>query len=253
MLLTHAANLLYDSALALLYPQRCAVCSGLVVRRSDGIACARCWSRVRFLEHSDTICWKCGALATAPVLQLTTEQEKQIRCRRCDAQEFDAARACGVYEGALRAAVISLKKEPSLCSRLSLLLQAVQAQPPLNTTTRIIPVPLHPIREKTRGFNQAAVIGTQLSRLAHLPLDESSLVRVAHSERHRAGMDAAARRESVANVFEVRYPRLVSGEHILLVDDVFTTGATVSACANVLRAAGADEVMVLTLARPEQY
>ncbi len=253
MLLTHAASFLYDSALALLYPQTCAVCGGLVFKRSDGVACSRCWARVRFLPQSDAICWKCGALASAPVLRITQEQREQIRCRRCDAHEFEAARACGVYDGALRAAVISLKKEPFLCSRLSSLLQDMQSRPPLNTATRIVPVPLHPKREKTRGFNQAAVIGNQLSRLAGLPLDESSLVRVEHSERHRAGMDAAARHNSVAGAFKVRFPRMVLGERILLVDDVFTTGATVSACAHALNAAGALEVLVLTLARPEQY
>ncbi len=253
MLLTRAANLLYDSALALLYPQSCAVCKGLVVKRSDGIACSRCWEQVKFLAPSETICWKCGARATAAVLPLTQKQTEQVRCRKCDPYEFDAARACGMYEGALRAAVISLKKEPSLCSRLSHKLRAAQSRSPLDTATRIIPVPLHPKREKARGFNQATVIGNELSQLVHLPVDEKSLVRVAHSERHRAGMDAAARRDSVAKAFEVRYPRLVSGEHILLVDDVFTTGATVSACGNVLRAAGAAEVLVLTLARPQRY
>ncbi len=253
MSLTRAANFLYDSALALLYPQSCAVCGRIVERRSDGVACARCWDQVRFLAPLDTLCWKCGVLSVGTGLPLTTEQREQIRCRQCEPHEFDAARACGVYEGALRAAVISLKKEQTFCSRLSRLLQTVQSRPPLDTATRIIPVPLHPDREKMRGFNQATVIGDRLSRLVHLPLDEASLMRVAHSERHRAGMDAAARRDSVSNAFKVRHPRLVSGEHILLVDDVFTTGATVSACANVLRDAGAVEVLVLTLARPQQY
>jgi predicted amidophosphoribosyltransferase len=75
-------------------------------------------------------------------------------------------------------------------------------------------------------------------------------VRRVHTERHRAGMDARARRESVADVFAVRHPKLVTGQRVLLVDDVFTTGATVSACAAVLREAGTQDVFVLTLARP---
>ena len=64
------------------------------------------------------------------------------------------------------------------------------------------------------------------------------------------GMDAQARQESVENAFAVRHPRIVAGEHILLVDDVFTTGATASACSRVLLDAGAEQVLVLTLARP---
>ncbi|HEX5707797.1 MAG TPA: phosphoribosyltransferase family protein, partial [Pyrinomonadaceae bacterium] len=73
--------------------------------------------------------------------------------------------------------------------------------------------------------------------------------RTGHAARHRTGMDARGRRESVEGVFAVTRPRLVSGESILLVDDVLTTGATVSACASALRSAGAREVLVLTIAR----
>jgi competence protein ComFC len=116
--------------------------------------------------------------------------------------------------------------------------------------TRIVPVPLHPERERARGFNQAALLARELSRLTGLPADEGSLVRTAHTERHRAGMDAKARRESVENAFSVTHPRLIEGERVLLIDDVFTTGATVSACAEALRAAGARDVFALTIARP---
>jgi ComF family protein len=123
-------------------------------------------------------------------------------------------------------------------------------RPPLNRVTRVVPVPLHATRLGERGFNQAAVLGHALARLASLPLDEWSLVRTVHTERHRAGMDERARRESVSGAFRVQRPRLVSNERILLVDDVFTTGATVSACAGALKAAGAQEVFVLTAARP---
>ena len=113
----------------------------------------------------------------------------------------------------------------------------------------IVPVPLHPARERERGFNQAAVLGRVLAERSGLPLDEWSLVRVAVSERHRAGMDARGRRETVEEAFAVARPRLVRGERVLLIDDVFTTGATVSACAAALTAAGAREVYVLTVAR----
>jgi ComF family protein len=111
-------------------------------------------------------------------------------------------------------------------------------------------VPLHSEREQARGFNQAAVIGHSLSRSMQLPVDEVSLLRTKHSQKFRAGLDAKGREETVARAFEVSHPRLVAGETILLVDDVFTTGATVSCCAEALLAAGAKEVFVLTIARP---
>jgi ComF family protein len=106
------------------------------------------------------------------------------------------------------------------------------------------------LRERERGFNQAAVLGRALARLNDLPFDVWSLARNLHTERHRAGMDARARRESVEGAFKVERPRLVEGERVLLVDDVYTTGATASACALALKEAGALEVFVLTVARP---
>jgi predicted amidophosphoribosyltransferase len=72
---------------------------------------------------------------------------------------------------------------------------------------------------------------------------------VSSSEKYRAGLDAKGRQETVAGAFEVLHPRLVENEDILLVDDVFTTGATVSACAEALKTAGAKNVLVLTVAR----
>lgn len=113
----------------------------------------------------------------------------------------------------------------------------------------IVPVPLHADRERERGFNQAVVIARELARLSRLPLDEHSVVRRLHTERHRAGMDAKARRQSVGDAFAVRHRDLIAGKRVLLVDDVFTTGATASACARELIEMGARAVFVLTIAR----
>jgi ComF family protein len=181
------------------------------------------------------------------------EKREEVRCRRCNEDAFTAARACGVYEGALRASVLQLKRTPHICQKLREQLRRTQQQSPLNRATRIIPVPLHAEREQARGFNQATLIGRELSRASSLPLDEVSLVRVKNVIRHRAGMDAKGRRDTVAAAFRVRHPTLVKGERVLLVDDVFTTGATVSSCAQALLDAGATEVFVLTIARPLRY
>jgi ComF family protein len=250
MLLPRVADLCYDSLLALVYPQACAVCGRSVESRALGTACANCWAQTHIFSGAETLCWKCGlpSLGTVP-----DDQREQVRCRRCDEDAFTAARACGVYEGALLASVLLLKREPHICRKLSEQLAHMQRQSPLNRATRIIPVPLHAEREKDRGFNQATLIGRALSRAVSLPVDEASLVRNKHANRHRAGMDARGRRETVADAFRVSHPALVARERVLLVDDVFTTGATVSACATALLDAGAAEVFVLTIARPIRY
>jgi ComF family protein len=241
------ANSIYDAALALVYPQACAVCGASVEARSGGVACAACWKGTRVFSEEDLICWKCGLLAPGAVPE---HERERVRCRRCDAEHFAAARACGAYDAALRASVLNLKHEPHIASRLARLLFETQRREPLVSATRVVPVPLHAERLRERGFNQAAVVAHTVARLARLPMDEWSLVRKVHTARHRAGMDARARRESVEAAFEVSRPRLVEGERILLVDDVFTTGATVSACAKALKDAGALDVFVLTIARP---
>jgi ComF family protein len=243
----HKVGVLYDAALALLYPQPCAVCGLSVEKRSDGVVCAACWHKTHLLTGEDLICWKCGLPAPGRVPE---EQREGVLCRRCDAEPYAGARACGDYEGALRASVLALKREPHVAARLARLLFETQQRAPLNRVTRIMPVPLHPERLSERGFNQAAIIAGALAKLSGLPFDEGSLARTVHTERHRAGMDMRARRESVENVFEVSRPRLVENESILLVDDVFTTGATVSSCATALMNASAREVFVLTIARP---
>lgn len=247
MKLARTFDVLCDAALSLAYPQACAVCGvECVESRADAPACAKCWDATRVFKGDETLCWKCGVLAPA---SLPVEKRSGVRCRRCDAETFAAARACGLYEGALRASVLNLKREPFVRARLARLLAQTVAREPLSSATLAVPVPLHAERESERGFNQASLLARAVSKQTGLRLDEWSLARVAYSARHRAGMDALARRETVENAFAVTRPRLVEGERVLLVDDVFTTGATASACAVALLASGASEVFVLTAAR----
>src|SRR5260370_1334885 len=113
----------------------------------------------------------------------------------------------------------------------------------------IVPIPLSKQRKQERGFNQAEIIAAELSRVSGIPVDASSLIRKFHTPIHRMGMDQKAREITVKNVFEVVRPRLIAGKNILLVDDVFTSGATASFCAKVLKKNGAVKVNVFILAR----
>ena len=235
MNLTSASELIYDAILTLAYPQVCVICGQSVEQRRCGVACEECWKGIRIFTDEEEICWKCGVPGPA--------------CGRCESLAFTAARAAGMYEGALRESLLLLKRKPYLPRRVESLLIAAVGREPLNSTTRVVPVPLHPKRLKTRGFNQATIVAQVVSKALKLPLDEVSLVRVSTTEKYRAGLDAKGRRDTVAGAFHVVHPRLVAGENILLVDDVYTTGATVSACAEVLVEAGARKVFVFTVAR----
>jgi competence protein ComFC len=205
-----------DAILTLAYPQICVICERSVEQRRFGVACETCWKGTRIFTDDD---------------------------------QTDLVKAIGPYEGALRESVLLLKRQPYLSRHVEDLLFEVARRASLNTCTRVIPVPLHPGRLRARGFNQASVLAQVVSKRLHLPVDEISLIRVSTTEKYRAGLDAKGRRQTVAGAFRVSHPRLVANEQILLVDDVFTTGETVSACTEVLLTAGAKSVSVLTIAR----
>jgi ComF family protein len=228
---------LYDAVLTLAYPQICVICSSSVEQRRFGIACETCWKGTRIFADDEEICLKCGTPGP--------------RCGRCEEMAFTAARAVGMYKGALRESVLMLKRQPHLPQYIQSLLLDAMRREPLSSSTCVVPVPLHPKRLKARGFNQASIVAEAVSKALRLPLDEVSLVRVSSTEIYRAGLDRKGRRDTVAGAFTVSHPRLVAGENILLVDDVFTTGATVSACAEALIEAGAGKVFVLTVARAQ--
>jgi len=132
------------------------------------------------------------------------------------------------------------------------LLVAAALREPLSFSTRMVPVPLHPQRLQMRGFNQASIIARAISSSLQLPINEVSLKRTSHTEKYRAGLDAKGRSDTVEEAFAVVHPRSIVGEKILLVDDVFTTGATAASCSTALLGAGADTVNVLTIARTKR-
>jgi ComF family protein len=112
----------------------------------------------------------------------------------------------------------------------------------------IIPVPLHIKRLRQRGFNQALLLGSGLSERHNIQLSCGNLVRV-RPTRPQVELTGDERIKNVKGAFSLRNPAEVEARHIVLVDDVFTTGATMNECAAVLKKSGAAQVTALTLAR----
>lgn len=232
-----------NSFLSLFFPQACHLCSAIVDEKGDGVACSDCWTSVRFFTGLETICAKCGLFLS------DTEPLFETFCRRCTEHAYDAARAVGHYQGAMAASVLQLKRTPITPERLAKSLRILFSDTFQNQTTLIVPVPLSKKRLHERGYNQASVLGRILSKASSIPMDEFSLVRKVHTQKHRAAMDKKKREITVRKAFEVKRPKMVEGQHILLVDDVLTSGATASFCARALKKNGAASVNVLTLAR----
>jgi ComF family protein len=168
----------------------------------------------------------------------------------CFSAPFTAARACGVYSGALEASILFLKVTPHICPRLRAIIKRTFSEHHIALRSDVVmPVPLHRLRQKQRGFNQAAIVARLISREFGLRLDDRSVMRIKPTERHRAGMDANDRSQSVERAFEVTRRSLIAGTSVLLVDDVYTTGSTISAATQSLIDAGVQQVNVLTIAR----
>lgn len=230
-----------DPLLSLIYPQECSCCNATAETRKDGTACAQCWDMTRIFSGSELLCYKCGAYFNnnaAPV---------EVFCRKCDEYLFDRAFALGIYEKALATSIISLKNSPQLPTRLSQLIH--NRFHDFEGVDLIVPIPLSKGRQLERGFNQAEIVARTIAESVGKPVDSRSLERHRHTHIHRMGMDQKARELSVRNAFSVTRPRLIRDKSVLLVDDVLTSGATASFCAQVLKENGATKVIVFTLAR----
>lgn len=190
-------------------PPRCPACSAVTTAMHR--FCGDCWARLDFLPADDA-----------------------------------AVRAAVAYGDVARAVVLKLKYARRLGHAQPIAAAMARLVPPDGDL--FVPVPLARGRIWTRGYNQAALIAAALARARGLPMLPATLVRTRATPVLK-GLGAAARRRAVAGVFAIDDPAAIAGRHVMLVDDVFTTGATTDACAASLRAGGAARVTVLAFAR----
>jgi len=180
---------------------------------------------------------------------LTTEFE----CANCREMElyFQWARAAVAADGTVLEVIHRYKYQQSLWFEPFLAgLLAERAVPLLRESPCdvIVPVPLHPLKKREREFNQAERLGNCLGRALKIPVDTRLIERVEYT-RTQTRLDRPQRAANVRRAFAMRPGATLCGGRVLVVDDVMTTGATTSACAKILRDAGAEEVVVLTVAR----
>ena len=230
-----------DALLSVLLAPSCAACESPLEHPTSGPVCASCWTSI--LPLTPPLCDQCGD----PLPAWRTISVPLARCPRCrrTTRLVDRSRAIGAYDGALRAIVHALKYEGrrSLARPLGRLMRRRGADV-LDGAACVIPVPLHPSRRRQRGFNQAV----DLSRRLQMPIVPA--LRRVRATATQTGLPAAQRQRNLRDAFAVtRAAGGLAGEVVVLVDDVSTTGATLEACARVLRQAGVREVRALTAAR----
>jgi competence protein ComFC len=222
----------YVSALAdLFYPQRCVGCD----RRASDLLCRACFEALPHIGHP--YCARCG---------MPTAFETSV-CDECKGVDFgfESARAPLRYDGAGKEIVHTLKYRGY--TRVVERLAAPLMLGVLNREDRfdaVVPVPLHRSRLRRRGFNQAELLARGVARKINAPV--SGTLQVVRKTRDQVELSATDRRANVEGAFSAKGS--VRGK-VLLIDDVFTTGATMSACADTLVQAGAEEVHALSLCR----
>lgn len=192
-------------------------------------------------------------MAAFPTVAVRDATETSPLCGACRrrAPAFAYARAALRYEDGARAALHAFKfgGHRALAAPLADVVVDVLAERwPEGQPDVLVPVPLHPRRERERGFNQAELIARRLGRAWGCPVRRDVLARVVATESQTA-LDRAARLANVRDAFRLRRPELVAGRHVVLIDDILTTGATVSACARAVEAGGARAVGVVAVAR----
>lgn len=226
----------WNGALDLLYPPRCAVCGRL---GKEGL-CGGC--RAAFAPVPAPVCTWCGV----PALR--------ARCTRCEQSDrfaFVWARGAGLYDGVLRDAVHALKydRRRRLAEPLGKLLGDLLATATYGhrAPDALVPIPLHPRRLAERGFNQSEMLARVASRRIGVPIETRALRRV-RSTPPQVSLALADRSVNMRGAF-VGAPGLVEDRAIIVVDDVITSGATVDAAARALLDAGARVVYAASVAR----
>jgi competence protein ComFC len=221
----------YLTALAdLFYPERCVGCD----RRASDVLCRTCFDALPYV--GSPFCGRCG-LPTAFATPLCEE------CKNVDFA-FERARAPLKYDGVGKKTVHALKYRgyKRVVDRLAapLMLQVIDD----SRFDAVVPVPLHRSRRRKRGFNQAELLARGIA--GRLRAQVSDTLEAVRSTRDQIELSAAQRRANVAGAYRAK--ESLRGR-ILLVDDVFTTGATMHACAETLLRAGAREIHALSLCR----
>ena len=233
-----------NAGLGLLYPEVCQLCQAARATPAEGYVCGDCRAKARFIQAP--LCERCGRPYEGDI---TTRFE----CANCQEMEwhFQSARSAVVARDPVLEVIHRYKYQRALWFEPFLAELLIRAASPALAAQRpgmIVPVPLHPAKRREREFNQAERLAARLGAATHIPVNKRLLQRVVPT-RTQTQLSRPERLDNVRNAFAMQQGQRLNGERIVLVDDVFTTGATTSACARVLVAAGAGEVCVWTVAR----
>lgn len=236
----HWCNHHYQQSKDLLFPPQCVVCQGW-----GHFLCPTCAQSAE--PVGDSICARCGQPQPTPTICCPN-------CYRQTESSLQIARAATLYRGVIRQSIVALKygAQPEIALALAPYLVATFAQAPWSTLQAtidaVVPVPLHAERRAARGYNQAELLARAFCQRVNLPLYPEWLQRRRHTQ-SQVGLNRDQRQANLTDAFWAA--PAASRRTLLLIDDVYTTGTTLQACATAAQAAGAHQVYALALATPD--
>jgi ComF family protein len=235
---------LKDDLLDFVYPQHCAICKKYL-RREEKDICEVCWKGLVIL--TDPFCPYCKSFV----------EEGETECGFCkSAGEFSEdhnillVRSLGRFDDYYKELIHRFKygKKIPLGRRLGQRLgETIDDESSFSKSDFLIPVPLHKSRYRERGFNQSDILAEGISKVIGLSVLKSVLKRKKNTK-DQTNLSFQQREENVRGAFVVSEPEVINGKKIILVDDVITTGATLSECARMLKQAGAEKILGMTIA-----
>lgn len=229
--------------LSLLYPKTCPLCQGIV--RGEAELCVPCSGKLQFIREPK--CKKCGK----PFDIVDGEAEIREYCGDCGRQEhvYDMGMAVFQYNEAIRESIYRFKYQnqrtyagfygKAMAKQYGKLIGRLGVEV-------LIPVPVSEKKKISRGYNQAELVATALSDVIGCPVDDKLLIRTLHTAPQKE-LTPEQRRNNLKNAFKIT-ENIVKYKVVLLVDDIYTTGSTIDACAAVLKSAGVEKVYFISLA-----
>jgi ComF family protein len=231
---------LSSTILEFFLPRLCLFCGAAVGEEAAAAVCPECEAQIDWVESP--LCTCCGRM-------FDSRDVADHTCGDCqtDPPPFARARAAALYDGPVAQAIKRFKfnRQMAMLPVMQLWLKRPLCRELAAAADLLVPVPLHKRRLKTRGFNQALLLARAIPEL---PCSREAVVRTRHTV-PQVELKPRERQANVKGAFAVSDAAQVKGKRVLLVDDLYTTGATVKECARVLRRAGARRVEVLTVAR----
>lgn len=239
--LTDTLNLLVKNLIDFVFPPQCPLCSSPNESPDPHSLCSSCLSEVTFI--APPFCIKCGT-------PFASQLEESHLCGRClrEMTTYGTARAVYTFSGSIKRAVHAFKyqNKTSLAKTLIRLMERSPFRLKIDRYDTLVPVPLHTNRLRERGYNQSLLLAREIGRRYGVTVDETILRRIRDSV-PQIELTGAERQDNVKGVFSLGGDP--AGKKILLIDDVFTTGATINECAKVLLRGAAKKVDILTIAR----